>query len=57
MFMSSSETPIRNGQKGKWSSDFILFPSEVAVIKIEVHTKRTEPEFREGLWLTFMQKQ
>ena len=46
MFISSSGTPIRNGQKIKWSSDFILFPSEVAVIKIEAHTKKIEPHYQ-----------
>lgn len=46
MFISSSGTPIRNGQKVKWFSDFILFPSAVAVIKIEAHTKRTKPEYQ-----------
>ena len=58
MFISSSGTPIRNGQKIKWSSDFILFPSEVAVIKIEAHTKNKDeqklPFFLEASDLLFL---
>ena len=44
--MSSSGNPIRNGQNVNDLLTAILLPSEIAVIKIEAHTKSTGPEYQ-----------
>ena len=40
----STGIPIKNGYQGKKLPTAILLPSEIDVIKIEAHTKKTEPE-------------
>ena len=42
----SSGTPIRNEQQVNDLLTAILLPSEIAAIKIEAHTKRTEPHYQ-----------
>lgn len=45
--MTSSGIPIKNG-KSKPSSYYYCFPSEIAVIKTEAHTKRIKPEYKKN---------
>lgn len=45
-FIMSMGTPIKNGQQINGLPDSILLPSKIAGIKIEVHTKKTEPEYQ-----------
>lgn len=42
--MMSSATPIRNGQLSDLIA--ILLPPEIAAVKIEAHTKKTEPHYQ-----------
>ena len=48
--LTSSGIPIKNGQHANLPAVFLA--SEIAVIKIEVHTQRIKPEYQENaMWM------
>lgn len=55
-FLTSCETPIKNGQQVNKFLPAILLLPDIAVLTIETHAERTEPEHREKTLADFHAK-